>query len=84
MWISDAGCDGLGEGAGGHELDEVARRFGIVVGRRHSRAMRDQPSFDGLVDDEVHDSLADAEVRGDDAFVETHDSLRRIREISEN
>lgn len=62
MWIGDAGCDGLGEGAGGHELDEIARRFGMVVGRRHSRTMCDQPGLDGLVDDEVHDRLADAEV----------------------
>ena len=77
MRIGDAGGDCLGEGTRTHELDEVPRRLGVIVRCWYMRAMRDQPSLNGLVDDEVHDGLTDAEVRGDDALVEAHYSLQR-------
>lgn len=76
MRVSNARGHSLREGAGAHELDEVARRAVVV---RHSvhAARRDQTRLHSFIQYEVHDRLADAHVRCGDAFVESANALQR-------
>lgn len=75
--VGDARGDGLGDGAGAHELQEVPGSLAVL---RSRGAVRHQLGLEGLVDDEVHHGLGDAEVRRGDALVETHEALPKPRQ----